>query len=87
MSFFGYSLKFVAEYAGRQADVGVRIALSRNLRLDFVMLMNAGPAGEDGDGRWLVKFDRGLLGASTTGEVRLFTGAKAGAKNGKEGIR
>jgi hypothetical protein len=70
--FFGYSLKFIAEYAGRKADAGARIALSRNLRLDFVMLMDAAPRPEGGRERWLIKFNRGLLGASTTGRVTLF---------------
>jgi hypothetical protein len=87
VSFFGYSLKFVAEYAGRQADIGARIALSRNLRLDFVMLMTAGPRSEDGNEAWLVKFDRGLLGASTTGQVKLPDPRKAPAINAKEGSR
>ncbi len=59
----GNAVKFIAEYSGHQADLGARFALSRDMRLDFVMLMTAIPP-HDEPGEWLIKLDRGLLGAS-----------------------
>ncbi len=58
---FGNSLKFIGEYAGQKADIGARFALSKNLRLDFVILVDA--YDEDRQ-RWNLKLERGLLGAS-----------------------
>ena len=68
-SVFGRTMKFIAEYAGRQADFGTRIALSKNLRLDFVMLINAHTYMQDGRKMWTIRLDRGVLGASRTGAV------------------
>ena len=70
-SLFGSTLKFVGEYAGRQADAGARIALSRNLRLDFGFLLKAWPEPGTAGRHWAVSIDRGLVGASQTGMVRL----------------
>lgn len=63
----GNAIKFVAEYAGHQADIGARFALARNLRLDFVMLLDALPPGCNSVEReWMIRFDKGFLGASRT---------------------
>ena len=70
-SLFGSTLKVVGEYAGRQANAGARIALSRNLRLDFGFLLKAWPEPGTGARRWAISMDRGLVGASQTGMVRL----------------
>jgi len=64
-SLLGNAMKFVAEYAGHQADIGARFALSRSLRLDFVMLIDAfPPVMEGGNKEWLIRMDKGFLGAS-----------------------
>lgn len=64
-TFFGSTLKFFGEFAGRAADFGARFALSRNLRLDFAMEMHADQARDSsGVKRWSITLDRGMLGAS-----------------------
>lgn len=60
---FGNTLKFIGEYAGKKADIGARFALSKNLRLDFVVLMDTFGTGPEAQ-RWSIKVQRGLLGAS-----------------------
>jgi hypothetical protein len=61
----GNAMKFVAEYAGHKADIGARFALSRSLRLDFVLLLNAIPPGNNSaEKEWLIRIDKGFLGAS-----------------------
>ncbi len=65
----GSSLKFMAEYCARKGIGGARFALSRDLRLDFGLLMDASPQNEETKGdleTWKIKMDRGLLGASKT---------------------
>ena len=62
--FFGRTLKFFCEYAGKQADVGARMALSRNLRLDFAMQMDATRVDRDGGKGWSIRMDRAIVGAS-----------------------
>lgn len=69
LTLFGSTLKFIAEYAGKQADVGARFALSKNLRLDFVVLMNSFDDAGSGAQRWSLKVERGLLGASKASPV------------------
>jgi len=66
VNLLGNTIKFVAEYAGHQADIGARIALARSLRLDFVFLINAVPPSAF-DGKrdtWYIRIDKGFLGAS-----------------------
>ncbi len=71
-TFFGSTLKFFGEYAGRAADFGARVALSRSLRLDFAMEMHADkvPDGK-GEQRWLFTLARGMIGASQSGSATL----------------
>lgn len=71
ISFFGNTLKLMAEYAGRQADLGARVALARNLRLDFGMLLRAWPEPGARGRHWTATLDRGLVGASQVGRIRL----------------
>jgi hypothetical protein len=69
-TFFGSTMKFFGEYAGRAADVGARIALSRTLRLDFAMEMNADRESLPGGGKqWTITMNRGLIGASRVSPV------------------
>lgn len=70
-TFFGNTLKVVGEYAGRGADIGARVALARNLRLDFAMLLHASPEPGARGRHWNVTLDRGLVGASQAGRIRL----------------
>jgi hypothetical protein len=67
--FFGHTLKFFCEYAGKQADVGARMAISKNLRLDFTLLMNATRVDRDGGKGWSIRMDRAAVGASMAGLV------------------
>jgi len=65
---FGSTLKFTGEYAGNGANVGARFALSRYLRLDFAMLLNA-VQNRSRDGRLTITIDRGIIGASQADRI------------------
>ena len=78
--FFGRTLKFFGEYAGKQADVGARIALSKNLRLDFAMLMDAYRSEQDGKKKWTIHLDHGIVGASRADRVDWNSIFKSGKK-------
>jgi len=68
MTIFGSTLKFTGEYAGNGANVGARFALSRYLRLDFAMLLNA-IRDRDRQGRMTITIDRGTMGASQADKI------------------
>ena len=64
------AMKFLVEYSAQKAAIGTRIALSKYLRLDFVLLLNATPPETfEGQNLWLIKIERGFLGASTTDQA------------------
>ena len=69
-TYLGHSLKLIAEYAGEKAETGVRFALSRTLRLDFAVLLDAQTTESDGSHRYTLRIDRAILGASQTGQVK-----------------
>jgi len=69
--FFGRTMKFFCEFAGSQADAGARMALSRNLRLDFAMLMNVNRVDHNGQKHWSMVMDRAIVGASKTDSFNL----------------
>lgn len=67
--FLGNVMKLLVEYAGEEAIAGTRLALSRELRLDFAMRMDARRIDDGGTRRWSVRMDQGMLGASLAGEI------------------
>jgi len=67
-SLLGNTVKFSGEYAGQQACVGARVALSRTLRLDFAMLLHA-IQSTDNRAQWSITIDRGTMGASQSGPI------------------
>ena len=67
VTFFGNTLKFTGEYAGREGSIGARFALSRTLRLDFAMILHA--IQNPGTRRYTITIDRGIMGASTSGPI------------------
>ncbi len=65
----GRTFKIFGEMAGNEADLGLRIALSRNLRLDFAMLFDVVAPEEAGDSGWSITIDRGLPGTSMAADL------------------
>ncbi len=67
-SLLGNTVKMLAELAGPEAAVGMRLALSRTLRLDFAVLMRIQePTGDEE--AWRLNVSRGLPGASMASEL------------------
>ena len=68
--FLGNVMKFLAEFAGEEAILGTRLALSRNLRLDFALRIDARRITDaEGTRRWSLSMDEGILGASLSAGI------------------